>query len=88
MDPSESLYDRISAGQELAEKERDALLRLFGHRCREKTKGKLATALRWVPDIPNYGIYKRVMLSPMIHYCPGQSYSDEIRVVRECLIGR
>ena len=87
MKPQDTLSRRISAGKELTESEQAQLLDIFGNRCREKTKRMIARALRCVPDIDNYGIYDRVHLEPP-SYCAGQSYPDEIRTVRQCLIGR
>ncbi len=85
MEPQDTLSRRISAGKELTEAEQEKLLDIFGAYCQEKTKRMIARALRCVPDIPNYGIYDRVHLEPP-SYCAGQSYPDEIRTVRKCLI--
>ena len=82
----DSLQRRIDKGQALTEQEQADLMELLGKRCRDKTKGMLAARLRWVPDVPNYGIYGRVLITPEVQYIAGQSYPDEIRYVRELLI--
>ena len=84
----DTLGQRISERQPLTDKERVTLLELLGNRCRAETKRRLAIALTYVPDITNHGIHDRVILSPRVNYCAGQSYPDEIRTVRECLLGR
>ena len=66
--------------------ERDALVALLGKRCQDETKGKLYRRLSLVSLMPNYGIYGRVILSPRVSYCAGQSYPDEIRTVRELML--
>ncbi len=87
MKMQETLSRRISAGKELTEDEQEQLLEIFGSYCQERTKRMIARALRCVPDIDNHGIYDRVHLDP-VGYCAGQSYPDEIRTVRQCLIGK
>lgn len=81
----DTLSRRILNGQGLTEQEQEKLLEIFGNRCYAKTKRMIIRALRIVPNITNYGIFNRVHLNPP-SYCVGQSYPDEIRVVRECLI--
>jgi hypothetical protein len=83
----DTLSRRISEGKDLTEKEIQALLKIIGAYCQERTKGRIERALRYVPDIPNYGIYGRVHLEDGgADYCAGQSYPDEIRTLRKCLI--
>lgn len=89
MKEQDSLAGRIDKGISLTEQEQSDLFDLLTERCKEKTKRMLARTLRCVPDVQNYGIYQRVLLEKnMVSYCAGQSYPDEIRTVRECLIGR
>jgi hypothetical protein len=84
----DTLEDRISAGVPLTDKQITALLEILGKRCRQVTKNTLSYALQAVPNVLNYGIFGRVMLdSDGASYCAGQSYPDEIRTVRKCLIG-
>lgn len=84
----DTLGQRISERQPLTFREQISLLALLGKGCRAETKRRLAIALTYVPDITNHGIYGRVILGPRVSYCAGQSYPDEIRTVRECLLGR
>lgn len=84
----DSLDLRISAGLALTEPEIDACVALFGKRCQQRTKDRLRRAFAAVPDIPSYEIYKRVLFhGECVEYCAGQSYPDEVRIVRKCLIG-
>jgi hypothetical protein len=84
----QSLSDYISNKRDLTEGQVEELVSLLGKRCQQKTKNMLRIVLGWVPDIKNYGIFQRVMLTPRVHYCAGQSYPCEIRVVRRLLIGK
>ena len=83
----DTLSNRIDYKKPLTTKEQQELLHLLGKRCAQKTKDRLARTLAFVPHIPNYGIYRRVDLDP-VSYCAGQSYPDEIRCVRDCLLGK
>lgn len=83
----DSLAQRITDGTPLTEAEQDALHALLTKQCQQRTKGRVAFALRVVPDISSYGIYGRVMITPHVEYVAGQSYPDEIRTVRELLMG-
>lgn len=84
----DTLSRRISAGRELTETEQEQLLEIIGSGCHAKTKRMIERALRCVPDIESYGIFDRVHLDPPVGYCAGQSYPDEMRTLRKCLIGR
>lgn len=83
-----SLRAVISQKQKLSPEQQAALVELFGNRCLRRTKEQLARVLRWVPDMDNRGIYGRVLIEPRVSYCAGQSYPDEIRTVRDLLLGR
>lgn len=87
----DTLRQRISCKIGLSEVEQASLYCLLGKGCRERTKNRLRSVIRFLPCIAeNYGIYGRVMFdgSGNVFYCAGQSYPDEIRTVRECLLGR
>ena len=85
----DSLQKRISDRKELTESEIESGVRLLGSHCQQRSKDRLRRTLGYVPDIQSYGIFGRVMLqNGEMTYCAGQSYPDEIRTVRECLIGR
>ena len=85
---ADTLYDRIYDKKKLTADEVKKLVDIFGYRCREKTKDELRRSLRAVPMAKPYGIYSRIILSPRVDYLHGQSYDDEIRAVRKCLIGQ
>lgn len=85
----DTLSKRISQGKPLSEQERESALMILSKGCRSKTVNMLRYALSYVPNVPNYGIYDRVHISNgNVDYCAGQSYPDEIRTVRNLLIGR
>jgi hypothetical protein len=84
----DSLHRRISKGLPLNEEEQYSLIFLLGHGCREKTKAALRAAAARIPHVTNAGIFERVQIqNDRVSYCAGQSYPDEIRTVRECLVG-
>jgi len=87
----QSLTQKIQTKTELTDAEIEAAVKLFGSRCSDRKKYMLKCAFRNVPHITDYGIFGRVMFGEdgeTVSYCTGQSYPDEIRTVRECLIGR
>lgn len=85
----DTLTRRIQTNNSLTENEIEQMMEIFGKRCQEKTKRMLHRVLTWVPDIDDYGIYGRVHFeNGRVSYCAGQSYPDEIRTVRNCLLGR
>ncbi|MHC4310847.1 MAG: hypothetical protein ACYSW3_00065 [Planctomycetota bacterium] len=88
MNKQESLSDRIYDKRRLNKSEIEALVKIFGYRCRARTKRDLEIVLGFVPNIRNYGIYRRVILKPTITYHCGQSWNDEMRTVRNCILGR
>jgi hypothetical protein len=84
----DSLSTRISARVNLSLSEQESLLGIIGKYCMDKTKRGLARVASYVPDIRNYGIYRRVLFEDgQANYCAGQSYPDEIRIVRKLLVG-
>ena len=85
----DTLADRIEAGLPLSDKEVESGVELLGKRCQPRKRNMLKWALMACPDIENYGILRRVHIEDeTLSYCAGQSYPDEIRTVRECLVGR
>lgn len=83
----DSLETRIAAGVPLSETDIDALVALFGERCRAGTKVILRVRLESVPRIPSFGIFGRVILhDDGVSYCAGQDYPREIAIVRKLLI--
>ncbi len=81
-----SLYGVINAGASLTDEQREAFVNLLGKGCQEKTKRNLDRALKYPASIENCGILRRRMLDGT--YCAGQSYPDEIRTVRNHILGR
>lgn len=73
---------------ELTEDDRQQLLEILGHRCRQSTKKKLQNRLeRFSESVPQYGIIDRLLYERgQWQYCAGQSYIDEIRTVRKIFL--
>ena len=72
----------------LTEAEQISLVALLGKGCRVKTKDRLAYKVSLPLYIfSDYGIYRRVSFdNGRAEYCAGQSYTDEIRTVRELIL--
>ncbi len=84
----DTLAKRITKREALTEAEIDALAKILGAGAWHANKEALRRALHYVPNIHSYGIYDRVVITPRAQYVAGQSYPDEIRTVRNCLIGK
>jgi hypothetical protein len=73
----------------LTEKQQAAILSFVGKGCRTNTKETIARRLRLPLSLwKDYGIYSRIMFNDQYgaDYCCGQSWSDEMRTLRECMI--
>ena len=72
----------------LTEEQADQLFDLLSKRCKADTKDRLYRRLK-IPLAcwPEYGIFNRVHINTSsISYCAGQSYTEEIWLVRELII--
>lgn len=76
--------------KELSEDDVDQIVKIVGHGCREKTKMRLRSILTYgFSTIGDFGIYNRLHKEgDRWEYVAGQSYPDEIRTLRECILGR
>lgn len=83
----DTLAHRINTGQELTVAEQDALMDLIGKGCHARTKRMLAAKLSYVPDIPCWSAYERVLITPYTQYFAGQDYRVEMAQLRKLLIG-
>ena len=65
-----------------------AIVNIIGKGCRKNTKNRLISCLTYGSAmIPNYGILERLMFENFEwSYCAGQSYTDEIRTIREIIL--
>jgi hypothetical protein len=74
----------------LSDQDIDELVAIIGHRCHPKTKTRIRSILKYDSSrIPMAGILDR--LSKESHgwqYFAGQSYPDEIRVVRQLILNK
>lgn len=75
----------------LTEQDIDSIMKLIGSRCRINTLKRLRSMLTYgTSAIGNYGILNRLERESdgSWSYCAGQSYTDEIRTVRDCILGK
>lgn len=73
----------------LTEQDIDQLVDLIGSRCRHQTKQRIRSVLTYgAGTIPDFGIMRRVIRDEKgrWEYVAGQSYPDEIRVVRNIVM--
>lgn len=72
----------------LTESDIDQIVTIVGNRCRVKTVNQLRSILTYSKSlIGNYGIYSRLIREDgKWSYIAGQSYTDEIRTLRECIL--
>jgi len=74
---------------ELTENDINQIVAIVTHRCRIKTINRVRSILTYSPSlIPNYGIFERLTKDDKGNwsYCAGQSYPDEIRTLRDCIL--
>jgi len=73
---------------QLSEQDVDQIIEIVGHRCRVKTCNRLRSILTYSPSlVPTYGILERLTKeNGKWSYCAGQSYTDEIRTLREIIL--
>ncbi len=72
----------------LTETDIDQLIMIIGYRCRVKTCNRLRSILTYSPSlVPSYGIFDRLIKdNDQWQYVAGQSYTDEIKTVRQCIL--
>ena len=73
---------------ELTENDIDQIIEIVGKRCRMKTITRLVSMLKYsASTIPSYGILERLTRDRwnFWSYCAGQSYPDEIRIIRNII---
>lgn len=72
----------------LKEEDIDQIVNIVSHGCRSKTRLRIRSIVTYHPSlIPSYGIFERLMKeNNQWSYCAGQSYPDEIRTLRECIL--
>lgn len=73
----------------LTEQDIDQIINIVGHRCRVKTCNRLRSILTYSPSlIPEYGIIDRLIRDEKgrWQYFAGQSYTDEIKTVRDVIL--
>lgn len=77
----------------LTDEQQSAIFRLVGKKCRSATKAKLGRMLELPLSLwSSYGIYSRLILNDERtsepYYICGQSWTDEMRTLRECILNK
>ena len=91
METTTNLYPSFpNLRSNLSPEDIDELVTLLGKYCRSKTLVRLRSILTYSPSlIENYGILNRLVKEDgRWTYIAGQSYPDEIRLVRNLVLGR
>ena len=72
----------------LTDQQKADILSMVGAKCRQTTKAKLARRLELPLSLwENFGIFTRITLTDNeANYICGQSWHDEMRTLRECII--
>jgi hypothetical protein len=68
----------------------EQVLMIVAHRCRANTWRRLRSILTYgTSSMDSFGIYSRLIKeNGKWQYIAGQSYPDEIRTLRECMLGK
>ena len=74
----------------LTESDIDQILSIITKHSRLKTYNRLRSILTYsASKLDNYGIYNLLIKEACVwSYCSGQSYTDDIRTLRECILGK
>lgn len=74
----------------LSESDIDSIVSIVGHKCQLRTKNRLRSILTYsASSIGSFGIYGRLIKeNEGWIYVAGQSYPDEIKTLRECILGK
>ena len=80
--------ENLSNVETLTDSDVEQIVAIVGKRCRVKTVNRLRSILTYSKSlIGNYGIYSRLIReNGTWSYVAGQSYPDEIRTLRECIL--
>lgn len=80
--------DVLRGDIELSEQDISQIIAVIGYRCRHNTLARLRSILTYGKGtIKQYGIFTRLMKeNGRWEYVAGQSYTDEIKTVRDCII--
>lgn len=85
----ETLIYKLRNEIELTDEQKESFYNLVSKGCRQDTKSRLWNIINYNYIYNRYGIYERVYFDGNVcRYCAGQSYTDEIRALRDCLLGR
>jgi hypothetical protein len=82
---------KFNNGASLTDTQQTQILTIIGKRCRAETKDRLSRRLALPLSLwPSYGIFSRLILADGNdrdpYYICGQSWSDEMRTLRNCIL--
>lgn len=87
-----SLYTAIQGEYELTEEDKQQIVNLLTHRCRQRTKGQIIGRLTYITAQPAYGLYERIIKeefsdgSTKWTMIAGQDYGEQLKDTRNLLI--
>jgi len=78
----------LKSEDNLTDDDIDQIISIVGKRCRIKTIHRLRSCLNFGP-FKSYGIFNRLIKDDNGEwsYIAGQSYPDEIKTLRQCILG-
>jgi len=82
-------YKHAILGRALTNEELDKAVEIIGDDCQQKTKDKLSRRLQTLSLLTRHVIYSRLLFQSdgaQCQYVAGQSYSDEIRTIRQLIL--
>jgi hypothetical protein len=83
-----TLYYKVQNNISLTEEEKHSIYEVFSFGAHKENRERLLNCIHWGIR-PNYGIYERVVFeNGRCRYYAGQSYPDEIKMVRNLIIGK
>ena len=88
MDSTKTLADYIRDKRYLDEMQINEIMAFVGHGCRANTKHRLRRKLELNILLENSGIFSRLHVEPSVRYVCGQAWNEEMRTLRECILGK
>lgn len=89
-----SLYTAIQGEYELSDEDKQQILTLLTHRCRQRTKQAVSLRLQYITSQSAYGIYERIIKEEFSDgstkwvMIAGQDYNEQMKDTRKLLLGK
>jgi hypothetical protein len=83
-----TLYYKLQNHISLTDEEKESMIDVFSFGAHKENRRRLQNCIKYGID-NRYGIYEGVVFeNGVCHYYAGQSYPDEIRYIRNLIIGK